>query len=217
MLVDETEKERLGEYTGDDSAYGSKIDYNTIYDELNDVSNSATLSEQTTTINHALNEISRSIKSDIYTETQEWALNYEFLNNILKGLTLSLVYNIISPKIYMLMAINLKIMGKEPNFDLTDFLEMFKTMIVDIIRGITDKIMEEMKAWLVSLVQDLVIRLSDRLLMEQAEYYIRLLTSCLRSCSLMWIGGSENWNMADVNYADIYSDTISDEAVNIKC
>ena len=217
MLVDESEKERLGEYTGDNSAYGSKIDYNTIYEELNDVSNSATLSEQVTTINHAFNEISRTIKSEIYTETQEWKLNYEFLNNIMEGLALSMVYNIISPKIYMLMAINLKIMGKEPNFDITTFLEIFKTMIIDIIRGITDKIMEEMKAWLVSLVKDLVIRLSDRLLMEQGEYYIRLLTSCLRSCALMWSGGNEDWDMADVNYADIYSNISGDEVVNTKC
>ena len=216
LLVDETEKERMGLYTGEGSAYGSKIDYDTIYDELNTVSNSATLSEQITTINHAFNTISKTIKVGVNSETEEWALNYDFLNNILKGLTLSLVYGIISPKIYLLMAINLKIMGREPNFDLSTFLEQFKTMIVDVIRGITDKVMEQMKEWLVSLVKDLVVRLGDRLLMEQAAYYVRLLASCIRSCTFMW-GGTQDWNMADVNYADIYSLNGADEAINTNC
>lgn len=217
LMVDKTERERMGEYTGDNSSYGSQINYNTIYEELNSISNSASLSEQVTTITHAMNTISRTIKPEIYTESKEYELNYEFLNNLLKGLTLSLVYNIISPKIYMLMAINLKILGRQPNFDLSTFLETFKSMIINVVRGISNKIMEEMREWLVSLVQDLVVRLEDRLLMEQAEYYIRLLSSCIRSCAFMFGGGTEDWNMADVEYADIYSNTTGDNAVNTNC
>lgn len=217
LLLDETEKEHMGLYSGDGSAYGTKIDYDLIYDELNKISNSATLSEQITNINRAFNTISSSIKPETYSQTQEFALNYDFLNNILKGLTLSVVYGIISPKIYLLMAINLKIMGREPNFDLPSFIELFKNMLIDTIRGITDKILEEMRDWLVSLVKDLVVLLSGKLLMEQAQYYMRLLTNCMRSCTLLWSGGTQDWNMDDVNYADIYQLNGGDEAINTNC
>ncbi len=223
MLVDETEKERIGRYTKDDYAYGSVIDYDKIYEELNKVSSSATLSEQVTNITRAFNEVSRSIKPEMYDETDEFALNFSFLNNLLRSLTLSMVYNIISPKIYLLMAINLKIMGKEPNFNVQSFLEMFKTLIISLVRSIADKIMEQMTEWLLSLVKDLVARLGDRLLLEQAGYYMRLLMSCMRAFRLMW--GSEEWNMADVEYADIVSDynetcatgSMSNTIENTKC
>ena len=44
-----------------------------------------------------------------------------------------MVYSVISPKIYVLMAINLKVMGREPNFDVTGFIEYFKTMLLGLI------------------------------------------------------------------------------------
>lgn len=204
LMLDETEKERLGEYTGDDYAYGTKIDYDTIYNELNQVSSSATLSEQVSTITRTMNAISRSLTPEMYSDEKEWELNFNFLNNLLKGLTLSLVYNIVSPKIYMLMAINLKIMGRDPNFDLSKFIELFKTLLVSVVRGIANKIMGQMKEWLLSLISDLVKRLADRLMFEQAEYYTRLLMKCMMAFRMYWSG--ENWNMANVEYADIYCD-----------
>lgn len=214
IMLDETEKERVGKYTGDDTAYGSHIDYEAIYEELNQISSSATLSEQVSNTEHAMNTISRTIKPE-FGDTTEWELNFNFLNNILRGLTLSLVYNIISPKIYMLMAINLKIMGREPNFDLATFIEMFKTLLINIIRGITDKIMENLKEWLLGLIGDLVARLADRLMFEQAQYYLNLLARCMRAYTIFF-GAPENWNMADVEYADIYESGNGSE-INTSC
>ena len=133
LLVDKTEKERIGKYTGDTYAYGSTIDYDKIYEELNKVSNSATLSEQVSNFKQAINEISRTIKPEEYGNTDEYSLNFNFLNNLLNSLTLSIVYSIISPKIYILMAINLKILGRSPNFDIEGFIEYFKTMLIIII------------------------------------------------------------------------------------
>jgi hypothetical protein len=101
------------------------------------------------------------------------------------------------------MAINLKIMGRESNFDITGFIEYFKTMLLSLIKAITDAILRQITDWLISLVKDLVRRLADRLLLEQAEYYIRLLMSCMRAFRLLL--GNEGWNMSDVDYADIVS------------
>lgn len=208
LLVDETEKERIGKYTGDSYAYGSTIDYSKIYEELNIVSSSATLSEQVSNFKHAINAISRTIKPDEYDNTDEYSLNFTFLNNLLRSLTLSMVYGIISPKIYILMAINLKILGRNPNFDVEGFIEYFKTMLINLIKNITDSILSQMNDWLISLAKELVQRLADRLLFEQAQYYMQLLMSSMRSFRIMW--GNQDWNMADVEYADIVS--IDEEA-----
>lgn len=201
LLIDKTEKERIGKYTGDTYAYGSTIDYDKIYEELNQVSNSATLSEQVSIFKHAINEISRTIKPEVYDDTDKYSLNFSFLNNLLRSLTLSIVYGIISPKIYILMAINLKILGRDPNFDVAGFIEYFKTMLINLIRSITDNILSQMNDWLISLTKELVQRLADRLLFEQAQYYMQLLMSCMRAFRIMW--GNQDWNMADVEYADI--------------
>jgi hypothetical protein len=210
LMIDETEKERIGKYTGSLYGYGSTIDYNKIYEELDEISSCATLSEQVTVIKRSFNEISRTIKPEEYKETDEFSLNFTFLNNLLKSLTLSVVYNIISPKIYMLMAINLKILGREPNFDVAGFIAYFKTLLINVIKNITDNIMSQMSEWLVSLVKELVQRLADRLLLEQAQYYMQLLMSCMRAFRLMW--GEEDWNMADVEYADIVSTNTTNSA-----
>jgi hypothetical protein len=203
LLVDKTEKERIGRYTGDEYAYGAPIDYEKIYEELDKISSSATLSEQVTAFSRAINEISRTIKPEEYELTDRFSLDFSFLSNLLRSLTLSMVYSVISPKIYVLMAINLKVMGREPNFDVTGFIEYFKTMLLGLIKSITDAILKQITDWLLSLVKDLVRRLADRILLEQAEYYIRLLMSCMRRFRLLL--GNEDWNMADVDYADIVS------------
>ena len=70
--------------------------------------------------------------------------------------------------------------------------------------------MSQMSEWLVSLVKELVQRLADRLLLEQAQYYMQLLMSCMRAFRLMW--GEEDWNMADVEYADIVSTNTTNSA-----
>ena len=217
LLVDETEKERIGKYTGDSYAYGATIDYDKIYEELNKVSSSATLSEQVSNFKHAINEISRTIKPDEYNGTDKFSLNFSFLNNLLRSLTLSMVYGIISPKVYILMAINLKILGRNPNFDVAGFIEYFKTMLINLIRSITDNILSQMNDWLVSLAKELVQRLADRLLFEQAQYYTQLLMSCMRAFRIMW--GNQDWNMANVEYADIVSteNTIIGTPTNTNC
>ena len=213
QLMEDTENERIGRYTGDDYAYGTKIDYDTIYEELNKISSSATQSEEITNIKGVLNEIARTIKPEIYTTSDEWAFDVEFFNNILRGVALSMVYQIISPKIYLLMAVNLNIMGRNPNFDLLGFIKSFKALIVSTIRGITDEIMTQLRAWLMSLIGDLMQRVSGKLLAEQAYYYIRLLTRTMSY--LQGFGtGNLNWNMGDVDYADIYEQETNNEANN---
>ena len=211
QLIDKTEKERLGKYTGGVSAYGSYIPDETIRKEMATIVNSNTASDQIKTTNNALNEISRAIKPEFETPsdtelTVNLSVNFDFLNNLLRGLTQALVYSIISPKIYLLMAINFKVMGKEPNFDLSTFIEKFKSLLINAIRGITNRIMESLKEWMFSILGDLVIRLADRLMFEQAQYYIKLLMKCIRACARLYGSAGNNWNMANVEYADIYED-----------
>lgn len=204
IMVDNAEKERMGIYSQGNENNGVSIDYDTIYDELDKVSSSATLSEQSSSITHALNEINRSIKPEYGGGDSDWEVSFNFLYNLFKGLSLSLVYNIISPKIYMLMAINLKVMGTNINFDIYQFITLFSSLIVKVINGIVDELMEKMKSWLLSIVKDLIARLADRLMLEQYEYYITLLMQCIRAFSIKF--GGDEWNMSDAEYADIYVD-----------
>lgn len=212
IMLDNAEKERSGLYTGDDTGYGARIDYDKILEQVNSISEAATQEEQITVISGALMEISRAVSSN-NREDGDSEFNFEFVNNMLKNLCYVLVCSIVSPKMYLLMSINLKLMGQEPNFDLHGFITSFKTMLVKMVRTIVDDMMNYMKEWLMSLVNELAKKLSEKLLLEQAEYYIRLLTRCIRCFRLY---GYEDWNMADVQYADIYG-VEEDEPINNEC
>ena len=212
-MMSDTENERLGLYTNDDYGYGMKIDYDRMLEQINSISESATEEEQISVINGAIMEISRAVSPNDNDSTVD--VNFDFIDNILKNLCYVLVCSIVSPKMYILMSINLKLMGREANFDLHGFITSFKTMLVKLIRTIVDDMMEQLKQWLMSFVNELAKQLGEKLLKEQAEYYIRLMAQCVRCFNLFGLG-TEDWNMANVQYADIYG-TEDDEPINNKC
>ena len=136
-----------------------------------------------------------------------------FIENLLDSLAYVIVCSVLSPKVYLLLLINLKIIGRETNFDLEGFIGQYKQLIADLIRSIRDQLLDYLMREIMIIIGDLVKEITIKLSVEQARYYARLikrLIDCFRKH-----GRSLDFNVDNVDYSDIYEE--QEEPKNDEC
>lgn len=210
-LVRRAELIRAGLFSLDGEENGTyKIDAETILNGIDEISKASSKEEVQTIINGCFNEISATI-SEKSNETTQNNFNFNvkihFIDNLLNNLAYVITSSIVSPKLYLLFAVNLKILGLQSNFSLTDFIDMHRKMIVDCIREIRDQILSYIVKELLKIVGELAERLAVGYAIEQMEYYrelIRRLIDCFRRNK-----GLLDFSIDDVNYADIYQEDLT--------
>lgn len=173
-----------------------------IMESLNNLSPDATKEEVKTAIEGAL---FKAVSSTNPHGPGEWSLDGKVNGNILTSLLEKLIYvivtTILSPKIYILIMMNMKIMEEDISFDLQKFIEKFKDMIIELIQTIKNAILDWFIQELNALIKELASQLATRLVLEQFQYYVDLIKKCV-SCIKLY-GKQYDWAMDDVNYADI--------------
>ena len=101
----------------------------------------------------------------------------------------------------------------ETNFNLNDFIAMFKQLIVALIRGIRDALIQYLVDELMKLLSDIAAAVAVKISTEQALYYARLikrLIYCLKRKDQTF-----DWQMDEVNHADIIQE--NEEPKNAEC
>jgi len=216
QMLENARLERMGVSVFRDGTYNGQISAEDVMNQLNNISANATHEQIQSAISSALYDVSRQVKGeyDNYDTKVGFGFDANFINDLLNTLSYVLVLSVLSPKLYLLMAVNLKIMGQEAGFDLAGFLESFKQMIAGIIRAVRDELMRMFKEWLMSLIAKLAKDVSAKIALEQILYYKQLLQQCIECFRLH--GATADWNMADVDYSDIY-ETENNEPVNDEC
>ena len=140
-----------------------------------------------------------------------------FIENLLSNLAYVITSAVVSPKLYLLLGINLQMLGSETNFDLAAFMEMHKQMIAAIIRAIRDALIQKLVEKLYKLVGYLAEEIGQKMSIEQILYYKDLLKKCIE-CFKLW--GKDRYMDFDVNnidYADILQDDTEDAETNKNC
>lgn len=180
-----------------------KINSDSILEQLNGISEAATLEEQKTIIAGALNEISKELTT--FQEKNKTNIDFNaqmnFIDNIVNELTIVIVNSLISPKLYLLLAINFELMGLPGMPDIKSFLAMAKNLLVQIIRNIRDLIIKFLLDYLKELLQPLIEELSAKMVVESVQYYKTLIQQLIKACRLK--RQTVDWTMDDVDYADI--------------
>lgn len=211
-LVHKAELVRAGLFTIDGEENGTyQIDPETILSSIDAISTAASKEEIQTIIGGSLREISATL-SESGPETVQNKFNFNvkvhFIENILNNLAYVITSAIVSPKLYLLFEVNLKILGLQSNFSLTDFIDMHRKMIVDCIRAVRDQIISYIVKELMKIIGDLAEQLALAYAIEQAEYYralIRNLIECFRRNR-----GLLDFNIDNVDYADIYEEDLGE-------
>ena len=127
-----------------------------------------------------------------------------------------IVNTMITPKIIILFEINKQLMGgHDENLTLEDLLNSLSGLITSIVLEIRDLILQELLSWVLSILSDLKDKLASMLVLEQVEFYTRLMSSLLKACKITLPKVSPLDSMLDnVDYADI---DVVDKLITNEC
>lgn len=194
-----------------------KIDPSTILDCLNGISQSATQQEMQSIIEGSLTEISGTISDTSYEQTGKvnFGVRMNFIENLLNHLACVITLSVLSPKVYLLILINLKTLGRETNFNLQDFIAMFKQLIASIIRSVRDQLIQYLVNELMKLLSDLASTVATKMAVEQAAYYARLIKRLIDCFSRKRDNRTLDFNIDRVEHADIIQE--EEQPKNTEC
>lgn len=200
----ELRKAGLLTFNGDELS-AVKINSEDILSSLNEIDDSASEEKIQSVIEGSLIEISKQLTNTNYemNDKVNFGIQMNFIENILNNLAYTLVMSVLSPKVYLLLLINLKIIGRESNFNLEEFLGQYKQLIADLIRSIRDQLLEYLQRELMIIIGDLVKELTVKLSLEQAQYYTRLIKKLIDCFKRRKSNNDIDFSIDDVNYADI--------------
>lgn len=211
----ELRKAGLLTINGDETS-AVKINAEDILNSLNQINEDSNKETIQTIIEGTITNLSKELTDTSYlsTDNANFGIQMNFIENLLDSLAYVIVCSVLSPKVYLLLLINLKIIGRETNFDLECFIGQYKQLIADLIRSIRDQLLDYLMREIMIIIGDLVKEITIKLSVEQARYYARLikrLIDCFRKH-----GRSLDFNVDNVDYADILSEE-QEEPKNNEC
>lgn len=172
-----------------------------ILESLNNLSKDATKEEITTAISSAL---FKAVSSPKYDNNIDYSFN--MVDHITKELTYSCVSSLLSPKICLIIMLNLEILGQDSmgEFNPLMFLDYCRYMMLDIIKRIHNIIMQEINVILMPIVKELLNMVKPLYIQESYQYYKELIDRCVEYCKSH--RNEYDWIPDNVNYADITDD-----------
>lgn len=210
----ELRKAGLLTINGDETS-AVKINAEDILNSLNQINEDSNKETIQTIIEGTITNLSKELTDTSYlsTDNANFGIQMNFIENLLDSLAYVIVCSVLSPKVYLLLLINLKIIGRETNFDLECFIGQYKQLIADLIRSIRDQLLDYLMREIMIIIGDLVKEITIKLSVEQARYYARLikrLIDCFRKH-----GRSLDFNVDNVDYSDVYKE--QEEPKNNEC
>lgn len=182
------------------------IDPKEILRSLNELDDSAIQSGDTTVIEHALTEISGNIATMDAREGD--AINFgarmNFIENLMNNLAYVITSAVLSPKVYLLILINLEILGKDTNFNLEGFIGQFKQLIASLIRTIRDQLIKYLVDELMKILGNIATEIAVKIGIEQAQYYYRLMKKIIDCFKRK--GTTLDFTIDSVEHADIITE-----------
>ena len=181
-----------------------------ILNQLNNLNPNATPEEKISVIEGSLNYILTHCNT-----TTEGDIPGMGSLNLIEQLIQKLIYVaacvLISPKVYIVLMTNIKLMNGRDTLDISKFLQQFKDMLKEMFQKIRDNIMEFFYDRIKALIDKIKEQFAIKLSLEQYQMYIRLLGQCIHCFK----NNSLDWNMDNVQYADIINE--AQEIVNNEC
>lgn len=217
-MLKATELRQAGLYSKHGEENGnSTINPIDLLEGLNQLDSAADQVEQTSIIKGTLLKVSEEVSKDIKTESNSLSINSDFnvqisfVETLITNLCTQLVMAMLSPKVYLLILINLHMFGLTTNFSLKSFIQNFFNLIMSMVNSCVEKFMEHLSEEIRRYVEDLVSKLAEKLVMEQAEMYMRLLKQIFEHFrALTKCGNGEGWTQDVVGSADIIESDVTE-------
>jgi hypothetical protein len=215
-----SEEKRANLYTFNNDRYRATQINNVdeITDILNEMNGAATPHENIDVIKRTFNKVIESSITDEVFPEDKYTISYDFITKGIELLTSVFVEALLSPKLLMVFYVNQEIMGSDgiKNWDLEYLLEAFIEIIQAIVNELLEIIIQKLMEFVMEKLKELLAAAVKLLLMEQLEYYARLMAQMIKACSFRL---PSNPNLAStldvVDYADI--DPIENDQPLDKC
>lgn len=217
-LVEKAELAKMGLIVfGDDVSTITKADAEDLLSTL-DAIGEKTNDDKSHILGETLLKASRLVNGEEL-DTMEASVggkaSFSFLENLMNKLATVIVTSVVSPKLYIMLLVNFQIMKLNTHFDIASFINSYKEILVAIIRDIRDQLLKFLTEMVMDIVKDLIKELTAVMAMEQLQYYKKLVESCMECIKVM--NRSNDWAMAQVDYADIQEPSTEESQDNDNC
>lgn len=182
-MLNESEKKR---YNGQSYINGDQvsIDLSDAYAILDKYDAQTTKNGQQEVISDAITAAFATIdssSSESYSSSDSNQIKLNFATNMLSKLASALIESILSPKVLMLIAVNKQLMGDGGEaLDTKSLLSMVRGLVIGIIKELLELIEKRLLDFVIEFVTPLAIEEKLRLVKEQYQVYITILTQLLR-------------------------------------
>lgn len=220
------EKAERNRYNIHDNGNGLHVmDAQSVLDQLNNISSSATLNENKGVISRTLNEITASPAQDAMTEAS-LGVSYDWSFELMRMLVYPFVRPLFTPKVIFLLMVNKKIMGSlddaktiDLNSIVEDLMNGLFVIIKDIILKLKDLLVDMFLSYVLKKLSPLLALFASRILLETLTMYKDLLSQIMDNCKItLWNPfGTNSGTIDDVNYADIELQTTQTEPEQKLC
>lgn len=215
-MLEKSEIKRANGYAFSDTKNKvTTISLDDAYSILSEFDDSATLEENKDVITRAFTNATATITNEVLPEDR-YNVEKGLVIDMITNLVMVIVNTMITPKIIILFEINKQLMGgHDENLTLEDLLNSLSGLITSIVLEIRDLILQELLSWVLSILSDLKDKLASMLVLEQVEFYTRLMSSLLKACKITLPKASPLDSMLDnVDYADI---DVVDKPITNEC
>lgn len=223
-LLKKAELNYRGFYSADGETNGTaKIDALNILANMDSLNSNSSKREIQSTIERALTEIGYSLEKttvmpddsngivfggDMYMNTN---IQFNFIEKILNSLVYSIVNSLISPKVYLLLAVNLETLGQSSNLTILEILDHYTNMIIELINQIKDILLKSLLEWVAKEIKKLLDVVKEKLILERIQNYRELLNRCIAAYKLysqMFKRKNQEWDVDNVDFADIENSAV---------
>lgn len=184
QLLQISELKRIGAYSYVGSSIGGiNLPLSTITDALSGITNSATLIQQndcfTTVINQSVSALISTDPNNNISNNDIYNLKLNIITQIVKEFTLVAMSSFMSPKIYILLAMNNQLLGVNNPNTAIDYLSQNKYFISNIVNSIMNTIIDALMKDLLIFVTDLVSQLVILKSKEEISLYKKYLQTLI--------------------------------------
>lgn len=216
-MLQKAELVKMGLLTFDGKQTTNKAVTTDILNSLNTINENTSLNEIKTVIENSIFEASRTVSETESTDNgYKFNANVKvgFIDNLLKNLTLVLTKVLISPKVYLLLAFNLKVIGMWHPFELPEVLSRERALITDLVKELHGKITKYLVAKIKQILEELSKEVLALIVKEQYQNYIQYYKRCVECFKYSGAGNGEDFQIDKVDYADIYESETEKEENN---
>lgn len=215
-MLEKSEMNKMGLFSinGEQNSTAN-INAESLLESLNGINKNSSKEEINTIIKGSLETISDEVSEGTNSSSHKLnvGVKMNFIEKLMSALAETIVSCVITPKLYLLILVNLEMLGKDTNFNLEGFITQFQQLFVEMIRRIRDEILSYFTNQLMKILGELSSQIALKLTVEQAQYYTELITKLINCFKKN--NSNEDFTIDNVDYADITEQTT--ESKNNEC